>query len=1023
MRKCILFLTIIIFSIQLYGQVTVTGVVKDSENNEPLPGVSILQKGTTKGTTTDVEGKFIIEVDDESAVLTFSYIGYLDKEIQVGQQTNFEVSLSSDLYNLDEVMVVGYGIQKKSVVTGSIAKVSGEQLAKSKDTRIEQSLQGRTAGVIVMNNSGQPGDNLTIRVRGTGTYRDADPLFIIDGLPMEKEGLDYLNANDIESIEVLKDASSAAIYGTRGANGVVIVTTKKGKAGDRFQVTYDGYYGVQNPWHKLDMLNAEQYMDIINEAGTNDRRTRPYFSDAMRDTINWSTDWQDEMYYYNAPKMSHTFSFSGGSDKSVYSSSLSYYSQDGIVAKDKSNFERLTYRLSTSREFGKLTIGSNINLANIKKKGIDGNTQYGIGINQAINMQPIVPVRYSNGTFAVPTHFGVGLQEVTNPVALLEYHNSRSNTNKALGNIYAEFEIIKGLKFRTDYGSEYSYVENKQYVPTYFIDTSHQNDSTNYMNQETHKYVRWNWENTLTYNVSFGENNLTAMVGMTRFKEYNEGMWSQKRELIFDDLGHSYFDNAQNNSSITNGGYSEHTLASLFGRINYNYGEKYLLEALIRRDGSSRFGSQNRYGYFPAVSAGWVLSRENFFPENNVLDFAKIRASWGQNGNENINDFAYTSTMSSNLIYYFGNSQTPYYGIQPSRYPNAALKWETSQQFDLGADLTFLQNKISFTFDFYDKRTKDWLLEAPAMLMIGNVRPFVNGGEVKNTGFEFEFGYKDVIARDLRLDISVNASTNRSEVLNINNEEGALMGGEGVKGQGDIIRAEEGEPLGFFWGYETAGVFQTQEQISQTPHQSNARVGDLIYVDQDTSGVLDDDDRINLGTPYPKLILGLNLGIEWKGFDLYTFWYTALGHQVWMANRRDDLKYANFTTDVLDRWHWVDANSNGVVDLGEGTSNEYPRVTISDPNGTWKKPSDFYVKDADFLRLKTITLGYSIPKKAAGFLRVSNIRIYVTAENLLTVTKYPGMEVEVGGDPLSIGIDHGVYPMSKTFLGGLSVTF
>jgi len=1011
MRKCILlFLMFFFLPVLLFAQVSVTGLVTDAETGEPLPGVTIIQPGTSKGTITDAEGKFSFEVDNREATISFSYIGYITREIQPGDQTYLEIQLTPEFVSLDEVYVVGYGIQKKSVVTGSIAKVGSEELANTRDTRIEQSLQGRTAGVIVMNNSGQPGDNLTIRIRGTGTNRDADPLFIIDGLPMEKEGLDYLNANDVESVEVLKDASSAAIYGTRGANGVIIITTKQGKKDEKFVVTYDGYYGVQNPWRKLEMLDATQYMEIINEAGANDGRANPYFPDAATDTINWSTDWQDEMYYYNAPKTSHTFSLSGSSEKSTYSSSLSYYSQDGIVAKDKSNFERLTYRLNTTREFGILSVGSNLNLVNIKKRGIDGNTQYGTGINQAINMPPIVPVTYSNGSWGVPSDFGVGLQEVTNPVALLAYTNKKNTANKALGNIYGLLEIVKGLRLRTDFGGEYSMVEDKQYVPTYYIDTNHKNDSTNYMNQEFHKYVRWNWENTLTYEFSIGNHNVITMIGMTRFKEFDENMWSQKRELIFDDLEHAYFDNAQNNTAITKGDFGEHTLASLFGRINYNYNEKYLLEGVLRRDGSSRFGADNRYGYFPAVSAGWVVSREDFFPETNILNIAKVRISWGQNGNENIEDFAYTSTMSDNLIYYLGTDQTPYYGIQPSRYPNSSLKWETSQQFDIGTDLAFLRNRLSLTFDYYDKRTKDWLIDAPAMLMIGNVRPYVNGGEVKNTGFEAELGYKENFG-DLNISLGLTASTNKSEVLSINNEQGALTGGEGIKGQGDVLRAEEGDPLGYFWGYQTAGLFQTEEEAEQSLAQPNARVGDLIFIDVNGDSTIDDMDRVNIGNPYPKLILGLNFSLEWKGIDFYMFWYSAMGHQVWMANRRDDLKYANFTTDVLDRWN------------EEGTSTDYPRVTISDPNGTWKKPSDFYVKNADFLRLKTLTLGYTLPKKLLQFISVEKLRFYVTMENLLTFTKYPGVEMEVGGDPLNIGIDHGAYPLSRTFLGGVNLTF
>jgi TonB-linked SusC/RagA family outer membrane protein len=1015
MRKTILLLSFFLVSLTLSAQVTVTGVITDAETKEPLPGVSIMEKGTTRGTVTDLDGKYSFEVSAKGAVLSFSFMGYQTEQVTINEQTTVNMALVPDLVRLDEIVVVGYGIQKKSVVTGSIAKVSGEDLAKSKDTRIEQSLQGRTSGVVVMNNSGQPGDNLTIRIRGTGTNKNPDPLFIIDGLPMAKEGLNYLNSSDVESIEVLKDAASSAIYGTRGANGVVIITTKQGQKGQKFSVTYDGYYGIQNPWHKQDMLNAQQYMDIINEAVVNDGGKTPKFSDAMRDTITWSTDWQDEMYYRNAPKTSHTFTFTGGGANSTYSSSLSYYSQDGIVAKGKSNFDRLTYRLNTTHEFGKLLLGSNLNLVHINTKGIDGNTQYGTGINQALNMPPMVQVRYGNGEYAVPNDYGVGLQEITNPVALLEVLNQETNTNKALGNVYGVFTLFKGLKLRSDFGLEYSVVDWKSYTPVYFIDPTHYRDSVNKMTQSYHKYITWNWENTLVYDFSIGKNNVTAMIGMTRYKQTDEAMEFEMQNLIFDDLEHAYFDNSQSTMATKPGfsGYNQHTLASLFGRLNYNYDEKYLFEGIFRADGSSRFGSDNKYGYFPSLSLGWVASREEFFPKNDLLNFAKLRFSWGQNGSESIDDFAYTSTLNSGLIVYFGDDQMAYYGIQPSRYPNSALKWETSEQIDIGLDLAFLSNRLSLTVDYYNKKTKDWLIEAPAMLEIGNTRPYVNGGNVQNTGFEMDLGYKNRFANGTNLTTSLNLSTNKNEVLSLNADNGQLLGGEGIKGQGDVLRAAEGLPLGYFWGYQTNGIIQNdaEKQKYNDAAQRSAKLGDLIFVDQNVDSTLDDQDRVNLGSPYPKVIIGLNFGIDWKGIDFYMFWYSALGQQVWNANRRDDLKYANFPTEVLNRWH------------GEGTSYDYPRVTISDPNGTWKKPSDFYVEDADYLRLKTITLGYSLPAGFMKLIKLEKIRIYVTAENLLTFTNYSGMEMEVGGGPLSVGIDHGTYPLSRTFIGGLNINF
>lgn len=1017
MKKFILIALFTTWGFLLNGQTaTVTGNIKDSDSGASLPGVNIVEKGTMNGTVSDSDGYFSLEVE-RNATLLFSSIGYISKEVSISDQQELSVELTPDLLDLEEVVVTGYGRQKKSVVTGSIAKITAEDLENNKDLRIEQALQGRVSGVNIMSNSGQPGENSSIRIRGTGTNNDPDPLFIIDGLPMEKEGLDFLSPSDIESVEVLKDASSSAIYGARGANGVILITTKKGSKNQAFRVTYDGYYGVQNPWKKMDLLNSDQYIEIINEARDNDSPTpRTWFSDETMqiiDSAGWNTDWQDEMYNYNAPKTSHSFSFTGGSDNSTYSSSINYFRQEGIVGAGKSNFERINYRLNTSHDFGKLHIGSNLNFANINKEGIDGNSQYGIGMNQALNMPPIVPIKMDENTWGVPSDplFRVGLQEITNPVAMLEYLNSEEEANKAIGNVYADFEIMEGLVFRSSFGAEYAFVNGRSYTPVYYIDATHQNDSVDLATKNVHKYVRWNLDNTLTYQNSFENHSLVFLAGMTHFKEWDESIWAQKQDLIFNDLEHAYLNNAQNPIAQASGGFGEHTLRSFFGRINYNFYEKYILEAVFRADGSSRFGSENRYGYFPAFSAGWVVTREDFFPQNNILNFAKFRVSWGQNGNENIGDFRFTSIMSNSSIYFFGQNQTMYNGIQPAFYANPSLRWETSQQTDIGMDLAFFNNRMSLTADYYDKRTKDWLVDAPAMMLIGNVGPTINGGEVKNSGLELELTYRNNLTPSLFMDISATAATNRSEVLSIENEEGVLEGGTGVHGQGGILRAEIGSPMGFFYGFQTDGIFQTEEELAEAAHQPNARLGDFRFIDSDENGTLDDADRVSLGNPYPKLVSGLSLALEWKSVDFNMFWYAALGHQIYMANRRADLKYANFSTDVLDRW------------TAETPSDTYPRVTLADPNRTWTKPSDFYIKDADYMRLKSISVGYTLPQTVTEFLNINRFRIYIMGENLLTFSKYPGLEVEMGGGPFDIGIDHGIYPHAKTITGGINITF
>lgn len=991
---------------------TISGNVNDAASGEALPGVTILEKGTHNGTVTDMNGHFSIEVSGADAVLVASFVGYKATEFAVGDRAQVDIILQTDVLTLDEIVVVGYGQQKKSVVTGAIARVDASDLKASKDLRVEQALQGKAAGVIIMNNSGQPGDNLTIRIRGTGTNGDPDPLFIVDGLPMEKEGLNYLNPADIESMEVLKDAASAAIYGTRGANGVVIITTKKGKKGERFTISYDGYYGVQNLWRKPNLLNGQQYLSMINEAGENDG-TGPYFSDAMMDTLQWNTDWVDQMLYKNAPKSSHTISLAGGGEKATFASSLNFYGQDGIMAKGKSNFERITYRLNTTYDLGRLRVGSNLNIVNIQTRGIDGNTLTGMGLVQGLNMPSIIPVRYDNGDFAVPNDFNIGLQEISNPVAMLSYLNSKSTTNKVLGNLYADIDLFKGLTFRANYGTEVAFVKDDGYTPEYYLDPTHYT-VTNSASKSFHQYVRWNWDNTLTYQKSVAKHNFTVLAGFTRFKEWDESLSASRDSLIFDDFDYAYLDNATDTEYNKPGNYfSEHTLQSYFGRINYNYDERYLFEGVLRVDGSSRFGKENRYGYFPAASVGWVFTAEDFFPELPALvNFGKLRVSWGRNGNENIGNFQYSALMEKNLNYFFGTGETMVSGIQPDFYPNPNLKWEASEQLDIGIDLKLLSNRITLTFDYYDKRTKDWLITgAPFPLLIGNNGPVVNAGEVKNSGIEVELGYINTVLDDVTVDLKLTASTNKSEVISINNASGSLVGGQGVIGQNDILRAEEGKPLGYFWGYQTEGIFQTAEELAAYPHQGNAHPGDFKFRDTDENGTLDDNDRVNLGTPYPKLILGLNTSFEWRGFDLAMFWYSALGFQIFNANRRADLIYANYTTDVLDRW------------TGEGTSNSTPRVTLSDPNQTWKRPSDFYIEDGDFLRLKNITLGYNLPKDLLKAFRIQNLHVYVTSENLLTITGYNGVALESGGGPLALGIDHGTYPQARTFIGGINLTF
>jgi TonB-linked SusC/RagA family outer membrane protein len=1023
MKKFLLMIFCTVLTLGVFAQeTTLKGVVTSADDGLPLPGVTVVVKGTTNGTITNFDGIYELTVPND-AVIVYSFIGLKSQDISVGGRTEINVVLESASFDVDEVVVVGYGVQKKSLVTGAISKVSNEELTKTSDMRVSQALQGKTAGVVISGNSGQPGAESSVRIRGIGTNGDAEPLYIVDGLPMSSGGIDFLNSSDVESIEVLKDAASSAIYGARGANGVILVTTKTGKKGEKFTVSYDGYYGVQNPWKKVNLLNSQEYVMLTNEAALNgglDYR----FSAADIAGFTADTDWQDEMFNYDAPKQNHSISFTGGSEKTSYSSSLNYFKQEGIVAKGKSDFEKFTYRLNTVSEFGFLKLGSNINLVRINSKGIDANSHFGTGLAQGLNMPPIIPVTNEDGSWATPEQFGIGLQEITNPIAQLAQVNSETITSKFIGGLFAEIDFSKfnnaleGLTLKSSYSGEMAMVDNRGYSPHYYLDAMHFT-ITDKASRSHDVYTRWNFENVLTYDKTIEDHHVTLMAGTTAFKDKYENLSGDKSDVIFDDFEHSYLDNATDPESASVGGeFSEHTVASLFGRVNYDLKNRYMVTATIRRDGSSRFGSENKYGYFPSASAGWVISREDFMSgSSNFIDILKLRASWGQNGSESIGYFGYTSIIGNQNIYYFGDSKMQYNGVQPTKIANPSLRWETSEQTNIGLDLTTLEGSLRVTLDYYNKTTKDWLVTAPVPMLVGNSAPTINGGEVRNSGFEAEFAYKKEFGK-LYFSGSINGAYNKNEVLDIQNSEKRLQGGGGGFGQGDVLYAEVGTPMGYFNGLKTDGIFQNEAEVAAHINangellQSKAKPGDIRFVDSDGDGTINlDDDRVNLGSPHPDFTGGVNLNLEYGGFDFNMFIYAALGQEVYDATRRYDMNETNYRGDWLNRW------------TGSGTSNTYPRVTFVDHNQNMKTVSDFFVHDASFVRLRNVTLGYSLPKSITDYIKINRVRFYVSGENLLTFTKYDGYDPEIGGGVFDNGIDHGIYPQARTILGGVNITF
>jgi TonB-linked SusC/RagA family outer membrane protein len=999
----------------------VTGTVSD-EKGIGLPGVNVVIVGTAVGTTTDALGKYTIHVRDEQKTLQFSFVGYVTADEVVNRRTVINVQMKPSAFDLAEAVVVGYGIQKKSLITGAIAKVTAQEMARGNNLRVNQALQGKTAGVVIMNNSGQPGDFVSVRIRGIGTNGDSEPLYIVDGLPTNGYGIDYLSPSDIESVEVLKDAASAAIYGARAANGVILITTKRGGTG-KTQITYENYVGVQNPWRKLDVLNKNEYLMLQNEAAAN--AGQPWkFTQAMMDTLSYDTDWQAQMFNRNAPKTNHQITFSGGTEKASFMSSINYFKQDGIVAKGKSQFERFTYKLTTDWDMGIVKIGSSINLANMNSKGIGTNDHFAAtSLIQALNTPPIVPVTFADGSWATPEDFGIGMQEITNPIAMLSYTNSAGTTYKAVGDAFAKFDFgklsekLKGLTFRTSFGGEYALVINRGYTPKYDLDATHKT-LVNGVSRSEDNYLNWNLENVLTYDKTLGNSHFTALLGHAAQRNQYSNIGGSKNDVIFSDFEHAYIDNAVDPlSASVYGGYGDHTMLSYFGRINYDYMGRYMITAIMRTDGSSRFGSANKFGTFPSLSAGWIFSQESFMKSASTwLTFGKLRASWGRNGNESIGDFRYTSVMGTGSIYYFGMSKNQYNGMVPTSIANPSLRWETSEQTDIGLDLGFLNNKITFTADFYNKTTKDWLIQAPAPMLVGNVPPVINGGSVKNVGFDLELGYRQRVG-EFNVEAKLIGNTNKNEVVDIQNAEKRLTGGNGGFGQAGIVRAVIGAPLGVFYGVKTDGIFQNAAEVAAHVNsagvliQPNAQPGDFRFVDQDNNGTINSEDWVQIGNPYPAFTGGLNLTLEYKGFDVNMFWYASIGAQVWDATRRYDMNFTNYRGSALTRW------------TGEGTSNTYPRLTYSDLNGNFKTPSDFWVKNADYLRLRNFSIGYSIPVKATSLLHISKLRIYLSGENLLTFTQYDGFEPEIGGGVFSYGVDHGIYPQARSIYGGINVTF
>lgn len=1050
---------------------TVSGTVTSASDGEPLIGASVLVKGTTIGTDTDIDGNFTVKAK-KGDVLQFRYVGYEPSEVKVGDSNVINVMLQENENNLDEVVVVGYGTQKRKLVTGSTFQVAGDQLAQMNTTNALTAMQSQAPGVQITQSSTQPGKGFKVSIRGVGTIGESSPLLVIDGIVSgtANDGLNGINPNDIESIDVLKDAASAAIYGSRAANGVILVTTKQGKEG-KISITYDGFVGWSNAYRKPGLLNAQQYMEVINETNFNTYGQALNWStmvpQAILDKVNngWKgTDWFDVYRNKNAFQHSHAVTVNGGSDRSKFSISVNYSDQEGILGgSNASNYRRYGGRVNSEhillkgKDHSIITLGENISYWYHDSHDLAEGNGYSNVMQPAYTASPLVPAFREDGT---PTNFrqdGTGWNSMifTNPYEGFlngQYNSLNKNRDFGVGaTLYWIIEPIKNLRYRGQINTGYS-ASNWRSTSTPFSVSSTSANANYGLQQNAEQSSSMSVENTITYAIpEFAKNNIDVMIGQS----VEMSKWATRMSMTFSDSPDDL------NSLVMNGwnftipsnmanmtGYSgydnprEGRIASFFGRINYNYDERYLLTAIVRHDGSNNFARGHRWHTYPSVSAGWVLTNEKFMDKvTNVMNFFKLRASWGQNGNCQIGNFYYLSNIgfsptdyadygykfNSNLLQSVQGVYTP--GAYAKNVPNEDLTWETSEQWDLGFDTRFFQNRLAFTFDWYVKKTKDWLVQAPLNAVLGyEEAAMINGGDVKNTGVEMALSWSDNIGADFLYHVNVNAAYNRNKVTRLATASGKI--GDAVsnslfQNSSYVSLVEVGHPIGYFSGMSHSGIWQNQQQIEDARAAGkavlpNAQPGDFIWDDYDNNGQIEfDGDRHEIGDPNPDWTLGINLGFTWKGLDFSMAGSGAFGMQAMQCYRTALLanQYLNYTADVLDRWH------------GEGTSNSVPRLSVGGENNQWV--STYYMQNADYFKLQNITIGYDFARQFKT--PFQQLRLYVQAQNLCTITKYKGVDPEIGsnggieyngsGAGWIRGIDTGLYPSARTFVVGVTVKF
>jgi len=977
------------------AQNTVKGTV--TGDGDLLIGVSVRANNSTSGAVTGYEGKYEITLPAGSDSLIFTYIGFTTRSVAISNRNRIDVILSEASEILNEVVVIGYGVQKKDDLTGAVSVVSSKDLVDVPTQSLGQALQGKVSGLQIIPGSGTPGADAIFRIRGVGTLNNADPLFVVDGMILND--ISFLNPRDVESVSVLKDASATAIYGARGANGVIIVTTKQGVDAGAGRITLSAYTGSQRVVKTIDVADATGYATLINEADENEGRP-PRYADPGQ--FGKGTNWQEEIFQ-TAPIQNVQVGFAAGNDVSSFNLSANYFKQEGILRG--SGFERFTARINTTRKVKKwLQLGTNLGLI----LGASDNVNSGGILLNGYRADPITAPRDSLGNFGNTAVRG----NTGNPLATIEFNYNKSQDYRAVGNAFASANLGKFFTFRTSFGLDFTYARNRAFTPVFFVSANQQNQESN-INIFNAYRRNWLWENTLTYNQSFGKHSVDGLVGVTSQDNFGEFISGGRQRLIGEDPSLFYL-NAGDVTTATNGNGTfggNWGLHSYLGRVNYTYDGRYLLTLSGRVDGSSRFGDNNRYGFFPSVGLGWNVSREAFFPADGVVSRLKLRASWGQTGNDRIGDFGYTPLVSSGVNTVFGPDEVLLPGATLRTLSNPDLKWETTTQADAGVEIGLLDNRLQMEADYYRKVTSGVLFNAPIPDYIGAGAAVRNIAEVLNRGLDLNLEWREVRGR-LTYSLGGKLSFVHNEVIKLDGEQNDFFaGGLGIGGQlGTNSRA--GFAAGSFWGYELDGVFQNQEEVDRLPTLGTQRHGDLRFRDQNGDGVITPDgDRVVLGSAIPDAILGVNGSVAAGGLDLSVDFTGQFGNEVINAKKMSRFGAYNYETSFQDRWN------------GEGTSSTEPRITLAGQN--IETLSSRFVEDGAYVRLRNLTLGYSIPKAVTDRLRIQSLRVYASGTNLWTSQEYSGYNPEIfNGSVFDNGIDRGnIYPIAKTITFGLDVQF